>query len=197
MKQRYHVKFKGGLTIKKCTRCNNSYKATREYFYGQKSSKDGLSSWCKQCRLNYQKGYNNEHKQEYVAYKHEWHKKNKDKVNIKCSNWSKNNREQRNKSLRGFYTRIPEKSNQYRQGRKMKNHKISKKEWEDCKQYFNNSCAYCELPHDQHYALRKGIQSLHDLHKEHYDDDGANDLSNCIPSFVGRNSEKWVFDYEV
>jgi len=37
---------------------------------------------------------------------------------------------------------------------------------------------------------------LGDLHKEHIDDNGKDDLSNCIPSCKSCNSSKWKFDFE-
>ncbi|OME70491.1 hypothetical protein BSK65_11210 [Paenibacillus odorifer] len=36
----------------------------------------------------------------------------------------------------------------------------------------------------------------HDLHKEHVNDDGANDLSNCVPACYSCNSQKWKFCFE-
>lgn len=35
---------------KKCNRCNNEYPATKEYFFGDKSKKDGLTTLCKTCK---------------------------------------------------------------------------------------------------------------------------------------------------
>lgn len=35
-----------------------------------------------------------------------------------------------------------------------------------------------------------------DLHKEHVDDSGANDLSNCVPSCQSCNSSKNIFSLE-
>jgi len=29
--------------------------------------------------------------------------------------------------------------------------------WKACKEYFNNSCAYCELPIEKHYRIIKWI----------------------------------------
>ena len=34
-----------------------------------------------------------------------------------------------------------------------------------------------------------------DLHKEHVDHNGANDLSNCVPACQSCNSSKWEFDF--
>lgn len=37
---------------------------------------------------------------------------------------------------------------------------------------------------------------LYDLHKEHVEDEGANDLSNCVPSCGNCNSQKWKYDFK-
>lgn len=44
--------------------------------------------------------------------------------------------------------------------------------------------------------MRNGELKNIDLHKEHVDDSGANDLSNCIPSCQSCNSSKHIFDFE-
>ncbi|WP_144509885.1 HNH endonuclease [Bacillus sp. FJAT-22090] len=68
-----------------------------------------------------------------------------------------------------------------------RNHDITKEEWEDCKKYFDYSCAYCGIAEDD--AVDKYGQKLH---KEHVDHDGANDVSNCIPACKSCNSRKWI-----
>ncbi|WP_186331665.1 HNH endonuclease [Paenibacillus xylanexedens] len=66
-----------------------------------------------------------------------------------------------------------------------KTHDISNEEWELCKEYFNNSCAYCNLSLATHQKVNK-----QDLHKEHVDPNGSNDLANCVPSCRECNSSK-------
>jgi 5-methylcytosine-specific restriction endonuclease McrA len=73
---------------------------------------------------------------------------------------------------------------------------VSDAEWESCKKYFDDSCAYCGLHISEHFNNYKGKMRWTDLHKEHVDDDGANDLSNCIPSCQSCNSQKWNFEFE-
>ncbi|OZB98091.1 HNH endonuclease [Paenibacillus sp. XY044] len=75
-------------------------------------------------------------------------------------------------------------------------HNITDEEWKKCKEYFNNSCAYCGLHIDDHYRKIRGINKKIDLHKEHVDHSGANDITNCIPSCLNCNSQKWVFELE-
>lgn len=37
------------VKLKFCTKCNENYPATIEFFYSNKPAKDGLSFWCKEC----------------------------------------------------------------------------------------------------------------------------------------------------
>lgn len=55
--------------------------------------------------------------------------------------------------------------------------------------YFDNSCAYCGMTTEEHKNIFK-----QQLHKEHVDHNGRNDLSNCVPSCKICNSRKWEYD---
>ena len=67
---------------------------------------------------------------------------------------------------------------------------LSIEQWFYILKLFNNECAYCGLPLSKHYIRYKGETKLGDFHKEHVDHEGANDLSNCIPSCKECNSSK-------
>ena len=90
----------------------------------------------------------------------------------------------------------PDKLSQYNQKRKHKNHKVSKSEWIACKEYFNNSCAYCGLSIEEHFRNYAGKPQKIDLHKEHADHEGSSGLDNCIPSCQSCNDKKWKFKLE-
>jgi 5-methylcytosine-specific restriction endonuclease McrA len=85
-----------------------------------------------------------------------------------------------------YQQKHPDKMRIYNQNRQHKNHKITKDEWLTCKNYFDNSCCYCGLTYEE-----SKIKYKEDLHKEHADHFGANDLSNCIPACKSCNSQKW------
>lgn len=80
--------------------------------------------------------------------------------------------------------------------RQYKNHNINIIEWKNCKKYFDYECAYCGLHIDKHYVIRKGIPRIEDFQKEHFINNGANNLSNCIPSCKNCNSQKWKFEFD-
>lgn len=108
-----------------------------------------------------------------------------------------NNKEKEAKRLKEWQQSNPEKLREYRIKREQnKTHKISKKEWLACKDYFNNICAYCGLHQENHFRMWRGVMKNIDLHKEHVDHKGANDLSNCVPSCQSCNSSKHNFELD-
>lgn len=117
----------------------------------------------------------------------ERHKKTKEYMKIRRFNgeykkWQQNN---------------PEKIKQYRLDREQnKTHTISKKEWKLCQEYFNNQCAYCGLPIEEHFTTYRGITKQGNFHKEHVDYEGVNDLSNCVPACKSCNCQKNVFSLD-
>lgn len=161
---------------------------TNEYFYKNKRAKDGFTSWCVFCRRKKQLQYIENNKEKVTKSRHDWHKKNKDKVNEKCRNWRKENPERKKRNETAFYERNPTKHREYADKHLKKRHNITDEEWDSCKLYFNYGCAYCGMSYKEHKE-----QIGQDLHREHVDDKGASDLSNCVPSCRECNSHKWIF----
>ncbi|MFC8685920.1 HNH endonuclease [Brevibacillus porteri] len=172
---------------KACTKCKAAYPATEEYFYKDKNRKDGLNSWCRDCFKENSRKYAVDNKEEYMAYKKQWYKKNKERLKEKqkiidrnlgdfkrqyASKWRKNNK-----------NKIKTYNEKRRSQRK---HNITQKEWIACKTFFQFECAYCGLSEDDH----KNKYRNQGLHKEHVIFNGRNDLKNCIPSCHSCNSSK-------
>ncbi|HEY8891044.1 MAG TPA: HNH endonuclease signature motif containing protein [Clostridium sp.] len=135
-------------------------------------------------------------------------------VNIRAKEWRKNNLDRSNEINKKYFEKPemvqyfidksirqrksgyalewqrsnPDKLKVY--GESHNEHIISKKEWNDCKQYFNNECAYCGLKLEDHYYTRLGITKNGDFHKEHVIHGGSNYIDNCIPSCGRCNSSK-------
>jgi hypothetical protein len=95
-----------------------------------------------------------------------------------------------------WHDKNPQKLKLYSEKRESKIHEISANEWENCKNYFNYRCAYCGLPIEEHYIKYRGKLILGDFHRDHVDDNGENDLSNCIPGCKTCNSEKHDKDWD-
>lgn len=141
---------------------------------------------CKKCTIK-KAAESNYDKELRKKQSREWKQRqeNKEKVNEyrrkyradgKQTEWLRNNKD---------------KVRKYQLSREMhKKHDITKQEWELCKEYFDNSCAYCGLHEVEHYRRYLDDVIKQDLHKEHVDHNGSNDLSNCIPACQTCNSSK-------
>jgi hypothetical protein len=159
-------------------------------FYKNKTNNmDGFNPYCKPCTklksVKWQED-NPEQYRENIRWRNSTENKNFVIANRALS---------KKKRLEGkheeYRKKNPDKFKQYSENRKAKEHNISNKEWERCKKYFNHSCAYCGLSESEHKVI-VGQQ----LHREHVNHEGANDLSNCIPSCRDCNSRKWKFTIE-
>ena len=165
-----------------------------DYFYKKNQSKDGLSPYCKVCEKTKNTKYSREHNDQRYWYNKKY-LSNPD--NLNKINKSVRERRQRDGKVRQWQRDNPDKMKQYRLNREQHgNHKITTKEWKSCKEYFNNECAYCGLLLDKHYIVFGGVTKLGDFHKEHVIHDGANNLSNCVPSCKTCNSSKRQFIME-
>lgn len=71
-----------------------------------------------------------------------------------------------------------------------KEHEIADEEWEICKSFFNDSCAYCGITEEKAKELYNQR-----FHREHAINNGTNDITNCVPSCKRCNTSKWKNDY--
>lgn len=194
-KQKYienHRINEDGLTERKCTSCEEWKLENTDNFYMMNKQKPekGFQAECKPCISKRSFINENKDRQKAKEYKREYYLNNKDSM---LGSFKRRYREKNDEwkiYMSEYQRNNPDKMKIYNENRQHKNHKISKKEWMACKEYFDNQCAYCGLPINEHYVTRKGIAKLGDFHKEHVDHEGENDLSNCIPSCKNCNSEK-------
>jgi len=188
-----------GFLEKKCSKHDiyfpdedSWFLCTEEYFYKNKSSsRDGLNTWCKKCSSK--KAY------ESIMSDYERFQKNRKKYmqTDKFKKWRIKNEEEYREWNKQWRIDNKEYLYQYAKEReKHKKHKISSKEWNECKKYFNHRCAYCGLALEDHYIMFKGELIPSDFHKEHVYHFGKNDLSNCVPACRNCNSYKWEFEFE-
>lgn len=179
---------------KTCSKCKEVFPATLEYFYKQKITKPNeviykLTSYCKECQKTKSK---------------KWVSNNRDKHNEAQKRYfhtdkgrSTRNYENDKERLRQWQIDNPERVKYHREKRlENKTHEISKDEWEECKKYFNHRCAYCDLKIEDHFIQHRRKTILGDFHREHLIHDGANNLSNCVPSCKSCNSSKGDFIFE-
>lgn len=175
------------MVEKFCPICKQNYPATLEYFYEHKTNhSDGLYTYCKKCTIEKHKDYQRKYDADKVRAN--------SRKNYKREKAKNSHRESaKRQSLAGYHIRYrknnKDKIKFYNEKRKNKNLRISKQEWDSCKNYFNNCCAYCGMSAAKHKELFN-----QDLHKEHVNCDGKNDLSNCVPSCKTCNSSKHRLD---
>lgn len=178
-----------GKLYKKCNKCGEWLLCTLDYFYKSNGkTKDGLFPYCKNCNkkkaLDWQ--YSNyDHWKEIVSMRDATPQKKE-----KTRELSRLQRE--NGYFKEYQKANADKMRYYStQRHQSKEHNIKEKEWEACKEYFNNSCAYCGISEKD-----AKVQQNQNLHREHVNHKGANDVSNCVPSCKSCNSKKWEFELE-
>ncbi|WP_137743377.1 HNH endonuclease [Robertmurraya siralis] len=177
-------KYISGIEHKNCNDCNEWLPMTNEHFYkNSKNNIDGFNPYCKKCTSIRSMEWQNENKDKRRGYQKKYYDNDEErKEQIRKSGrtrWANGKRSKWVKETNYNY----QKFNQ--------SHDISKEEWENCKKYFNYSCAYCGLSEEKHREIAN-----QDLHKEHVDHLGSNDLSNCVPSCRKCNSSKWAKLFE-
>lgn len=176
MKKRVETRINNGVEERRCNECGE-WKIRDEYY---QCRENWIDSKCKTCRniINTLYRSNNREKTRAMVKKADTNEKVKLRV-----------RKSRAKGVyREWQRNNPDKVKQY--AVEHNKHHITKDEWENCKGYFNNKCAYCGLDINDHYVIFKQKQRLGDFHKEHVEHNGANDLSNCVPACKVCNSSK-------
>ena len=195
-----------GELEKKCTRHEIYFpeespwlNCTDKYFYvNSKNKTDGLHPWCKRCSVKSSQIINQEKHEELLPYWREYyflHKPHKRDINRAWCQDVENGRTEYMIEYRktdAFKTSV-KNSQEFR--KLHKSHYITNQEWLNCKQYFGNACAYCGLLLEDHYRIYRGKLQKIDFHKEHYVNNGSNDLSNCLPSCGDCNNLKKKIDF--
>jgi hypothetical protein len=158
---------------------------TEEYFYKNKSNRsDGLHTWCKKCASKSSSIVINNNYDKFLETYDKYTKGPKHKAYRK-----KNRAEQIEKGqYKAWCDANPHKLKIYAEKHRI--HDIEQSEWIANLKFFNNSCAYCGLPSEKHFATRKGKNIIMNLHKEHVEDEGYNDIRNCVPACTSCNSGK-------
>lgn len=179
-----------GVVFKECFKCKEWKPETEEYYYMQNKNKPerGFSSNCKECERKRARNYLKDNYNNMIDNISQWQKENREKTLSYMREHYQNNKEKRRKYVKEWINNNPEKAKEYQN--KHRDHDITKTEWENCKRYFNYKCAYCGFPLSEHKLKRNNKIIMIDLHKEHVEDKGANDLRNCIPSCQSCNSIK-------
>jgi len=174
---------------------------TEEFYYlsNKKYPERGFVGACKKCSSELAKLRTAKHREELLPYWRNYYFENKPRKREINQNWMENNKEERREYQAEYrkteaFINSTKKSQQFR--KMHKKHILDKVEWQSCKEYFNMTCAYCGLPIEDHYRIYAGKPEKIDFHKEHFINDGLNDLSNCLPSCMTCNNAKKTMDFE-
>ncbi len=184
------------LLNKTCSICNID-KSIDDFYYYEKTRVNGEKyiyyyPYCKNCakRKATESNFDKELKNQRTK---EWKKRPENKEKLKKHRKKRRETGKERKWRQENKDKIKE-YNDYRE--QHKKHNISDEEWLACKEYFDNSCAYCGLHVENHFKKWNDEYRKQDLHKEHVDHNGSNDLSNCVPSCQSCNSSKWEFSLD-
>lgn len=191
---------------KLCTGCNRELPATSEYFHKKNG---GFATRCKQCiKEYYQRYYNENHervKNEKVEMSREYYDRNKEEVNSRRRKQYKEGTSAKKRYMERYYLTNKnviienrkiyiksdtgkEKQKIYQQIRRARGMNLeanlTMKEWNKCKIYFENKCAYCglktTLTKDHFIPLKNG---------------GEYTINNIIPACKPCNSKKKASDF--
>jgi len=130
--------------------------------------------------------YNDEHREEVRARNKKWDDNHLVEMREINREWRRKNKKHKQEYEKSYRLENPDKILKYMKDRRNKTHEITTKEWKICKEYFNNTCAYCGMTENEH---RNKFGT--DLHKEHVDSKGSILLDNCVPSCESCNYRKW------
>jgi hypothetical protein len=184
------------IIYKMCSICENWFVEDENNFY-KNNPKDKECNkyhpYCKSCEIekNMKRNYDNYDDMIKSQIKYNKSPKRKSEMRERAKQQREDGEQEQ------WRKDHPEKVREYTTYRSMhKTHNITTKEWRDCKNYFNNTCAYCGLPIEKHYHTYAKKLILFDFCKDHKDNKGANDLSNCIPACKSCNGKKWEFQFD-
>jgi len=172
------------LESKICPTCEQDKELTE--YYSRPNKNGSICYWrvCKKCVGNRSIKWMKDNPEAYAKQKIEYAKTEK-RIKFRFEEGVK----QRKSGYSLAWIRAhPEKAKMYQE--KHRQHDITEKEWRDCLKVFDNTCAYCGLPHKQHIIKRMGKYITMKFHKEHVDDKGYNDLRNAVPACQRCNSSK-------
>ena len=187
---------------KACTKCKVEYPATSEYWHRKKDSKDGFNTQCKVCRNEQNKQWYEDNREQKKDYLRVYYQDNKEKIKDYNRAYYQDNKEQLDDYSRAYRQDNKERVRKWRrrskQIRKAKKHKLphtfTTQEWEETKQIFNNSCAYCGMTKEEHRQEYNQI-----LHQDHFiplSKGGGYTKENIIPACRSCNASKKDTDFE-
>lgn len=174
-----------GVVERQCSKCKEWLEENTDNYYLHNKSKPelGYNSECKRCAIKRSDAIQKKNPERTQRTKHEHYLRNIDIWVDRQREYNKEHVEEIAKKEKEWAEKNRERVREY--SRNKRHHDITEREWKSCLQFFDNSCAYCGMTLEEHKKLNG-----HQLHKEHVDDEGYNDVRNCVPSCRSCNSTK-------
>lgn len=187
-------KEENGTKYRKCKECEQWFELNDVHFKVQPSQKGGFSQKCRICQEKYNHDNYMMTRDVQIANAAQWQKDNYERHRELHKRYEKtekhkeyrkrNHEDMKNKGwFKNWYKNHPDRAREYTQNHR--NHDITTKEWIVCQEFFDYTCAYCGKTLEEQYK-----QNEEQFHKEHVDDNGYNDVRNCVPACSNCNSTK-------
>lgn len=130
---------------KKCGRCKQ--RKLISGFNKNKSAKDGLGHYCKECSIQYQRDFREHNPEKSKQYSKEWFSKNKDAHRQTGKQWRIVNRERYNERVRNYRAKNPgPHRDQTKKSHLKREYGISIEQKQQMISAQNNCCAICLGP---------------------------------------------------
>lgn len=185
-----------GEIEKQCTECKEWKIENQENFYLHNKQKPelGFTPGCRECNKKRSVEYRHRDIEKTREKDSEYYHSHKDLCHERMDSYRGRHHSKIKQKEKIWQRTHPDKLKEY--GLRHRNHDITESEWRLCLKVFGNKCAYCGLPYEQHIVKRNGKYITMNLHKDHIDYEGYNDLRNATPCCQNCNSSKSQDDME-
>jgi len=156
-----------------CSKCKKEFPKTREFFYGDKRSKDGLISCCKSCQLKTNANWAAANPEKAVETKKRWLEANPDKMQAARDRWAIANAEHIKEVKKARRAAHPELFRQRQHEFRSNNPNYNKnygRNWrathldrarKNKKNYWTNHPERVRVSNRERYARKKGAEGKH------------------------------------
>jgi len=157
----------------------------KHFYKNNKNGIDGYSSRCIECEKKRATQWRKDNRERWLEIRRNRNQKPEVKKQMRKDAKASRERGVQKRWQEENPERVRELSKNHR------NHDITTTEWNNELRVFDYKCAYCDISEEE--AKKRDKQNLH---KDHIDSEGYNDIRNAAPACRGCNDTKWTFDME-
>jgi len=144
------------MKTKICFKCKEE--KLIEFFYTDIIKKDGLSSYCKECRKLYVEKYYADNKNEYLEH----YKKNRDKILLQSKKYGLANKEKISEYAKKYYELYKEEYRIYQKKHNIQSYGITMNDYDNMYIEQNGVCAICGKPETRYKGDKQVLSIDHD-----------------------------------